>query len=124
MLKCLLRRGHGCIEIHHDFNAKKLSVRVDRSKIRSYGKKALGEMLLRLHMYRCTADVENCKEYYEDLSYVDEECLRWRQTVIENKPPPLLNVQANTFIDGETVTLKEYDATISGIIKSWYERRV
>ncbi|KAI1462265.1 dipeptidyl peptidase III [Annulohypoxylon moriforme] len=124
ILRCLLRQGHGCIEIHHDMEAKKLRVRVDRSKIKTHGKKALGEMLLRLHIYRCTADVQKCREYYEDLSHVDEECLKWRQTVIENKPPPLLNVQANTFIDGETIVLKEYDATVAGIIQSWYERRV
>ncbi|KAI0885173.1 dipeptidyl peptidase III [Annulohypoxylon maeteangense] len=124
ILRCLLIHGQGCIKVHHDAEAKKLRVRVDRSKIRSHGKKALGEMLLRLHIYRCTADVQECKGYYEALSRVDEECLKWRQTVIENQPPPLLNVQANTFIDGEVVTLKEYEPTIRGIIQSWYERNV
>ncbi|KAI1138888.1 dipeptidyl peptidase III [Hypoxylon sp. FL0543] len=123
MLRCLLRHGHGCVRIDHDAEAGKLRVRVDRSKI-SHGKKALGDMLLRLHMHRCTANVQECRKYYEDLSHVDEECLNWRQTVIENKPPPLLNVQGNTFIDGETVTLKEYEPTITGIIHSWYEREV
>ncbi|KAI1776192.1 dipeptidyl peptidase III [Hypoxylon cercidicola] len=124
MLRCLLKHGNGCVSVYHDTEAKKLRVSVDRSKILSHGKKALGEMLLRLHMYRCTADVQVCREYYESLSHVDEECLEWRQTVIENKPPPLLNVQANTFIDGETITLKEYEPTIEGIIQSWVERAV
>ncbi|OTA61217.1 peptidase M49, dipeptidyl-peptidase III [Hypoxylon sp. EC38] len=117
ILRCLLKHGQGCIKIHHDMGAKKLRVLVDRSKI-LHGKEALGSMLLRLHIYRCTADVQDCREYYEDLSHVDEESLDWRRTVIENKPPPLLNVQANTFIDGETVT------SITGIIQSWYERGV
>ncbi|KAI1407010.1 dipeptidyl peptidase III [Hypoxylon sp. FL1857] len=123
MLRCLLRDGDGCIRIHHDLGVKKLRVLVDRSKI-PHGKKALGGMLLRLHMYRCTANVQECRKYYEDLSHVDEECLGWRRTVIEKKPPPLLNVQANTFIDDDTVTLREYEPTITGIIQSWYERGV
>ncbi|KAI0391426.1 peptidase family M49-domain-containing protein [Xylariaceae sp. FL0594] len=124
MLTCLLRNSDGCVRVHHDETNKKLTVHVDRSKIVSHGKKALGEMLLKLHMYRCTADVEACREYYEDLSSVDEERLRWRQTVLANKPPPLLNVQANTFLEGESVLLKEYEPTYEGIIESWYERRV
>ncbi|KAI1654072.1 dipeptidyl peptidase III [Daldinia decipiens] len=124
ILKCLLRFGHGCIDVHHDMAGKKLRVLVDRSMIVSHGKKALGEMLLRLHVYRCAADVEECREYYEELSHVDQESLRWRETVVGNKPPPLLNVQANTFIGEGMVMLREYEPTIEGIIQSWYERGV
>ncbi|KAI1736227.1 peptidase family M49-domain-containing protein [Xylaria scruposa] len=124
MLTCLLRNGEGCVRIQHDQTNKKLTVHVDRSKIVSHGKKALGEMLLRLHMYRCTADVQACRQYYEDLSHVDGERLRWRETVLANKPPPLLNVQANTFAEGNSIVLKEYEPTYMGIIESWYERAV
>ncbi|RYC57265.1 hypothetical protein CHU98_g8945 [Xylaria longipes] len=108
----------------HDMGPSAQSVFVDRSKIVSHGKKALGEMLLRLHMYRCTADVQACRQYYEDLSHVDDEHLRWRKTVLANKPPPLLNVQANTFAEGNSIVLKEYEPTYVGIIESWYERAV
>ncbi|KAI1802972.1 dipeptidyl peptidase III [Daldinia bambusicola] len=124
ILRCLLKHGHGCIDVHYDRATKKLRVWVDRSKIVSHGKKALGEMLLRLHVYRCTANVEGCRKYYEELSHVDEKCLKWRETVIKNKPPPLLNVQANTFIEEGMVVLREYEPTIKGIIQSWYERGV
>ncbi|KAI1809447.1 peptidase family M49-domain-containing protein [Poronia punctata] len=124
MLTCLLRHSNGCVQVHHDEDKKRLTVYIDRSKIMSYGKKALGHMLLRLHMYRSTADVEACRQYYEDLSRVDEEKLGWRRTVLANKPPPLLNVQANTFLEGDTVTVKEYDKTCAGIVESWYERQV
>ncbi|KAI2623210.1 dipeptidyl peptidase III [Hypoxylon sp. NC1633] len=123
MLRCLLRDGNGCLEIKHIPEAKRLRVRVDRSKITD-GKNALGQMLLHLHMYRCTADVKACRQYYEDLSDVNEECMQWRQTVLFNQLPPMLNVQANTFVDGEIVSLKEYEPTVEGIIQSWYERGV
>jgi dipeptidyl-peptidase-3 len=101
-----------------------LTVRVDRSRIVSDGKPALGQMLLRLHMYRCTANVANCRAYYEDLSKVDREFLKWRDAVIAQQQPKWVFVQANTFLDGGKVTLKEYPPTREGVIQSWAERNV
>ncbi|KAH7304979.1 peptidase family M49-domain-containing protein [Stachybotrys elegans] len=124
MLKCLLRDGDGCISITHDAEQRVLRVKADRSKVVSHGKPALGNMLLRLHMYRCTADVKACRDYYGDLSRVDGEFLEWRETVLANKPPPMLNVQANTFEENGHIILKQYPATIEGVIQSWVERNV
>ena len=124
MLKNLLRHGDGVVLVAHDKATKSLRVHVDRSKIRSHGKPALGQMLLRLHMYRCTADAEGCRAYYEDLSRVDGEYVEWRETVLTNKPPPLVFVHANTFLDGDTVNIREYEATMEGVIQSWAERDV
>lgn len=123
MLKCLLLDGNGVVAIIHDKPNKSLTVRVDKSKIAD-GKRALGGMLLRLHIYRCTADVDSCRAYYEGLSKVKDEHLEWRQVVLANKPPPSVFVHGNTFLDGETVTLKEYEPTVRGIIESWVERKV
>lgn len=103
---------------------EKLIVRVDRSKILTHGKPALGRMLLRLHMYRCTADVQACRSYYEHLSAVDGEYLEWRKLVIAKKQPKWVFVQANTFLDGDEVTIKEYEPTYHGIVQSWAERAV
>lgn len=124
MLKCLLLNGGGFMAISHDKENQALIVRVDRSKIVTHLKPALGEMLLRLHVYRCTADANACRTYYEELSRVDAMHLEWRETVLANKPPPLLFVHANTYLDGGTVSLKEYDPTAEGIIQSWAERDV
>jgi dipeptidyl-peptidase-3 len=124
MLKCLLLHGDGCVSVIFDKAGQSLTVRVDRSKISTHGKPALGGMLLRLHMYRCTADVEGCRAYYKELSTVDGEYLEWRQVVLANKPPPIIFVQANTFLDGDTVILKEYEPTVEGIIQSWAERGI
>ncbi|ELQ43086.1 dipeptidyl-peptidase 3 [Pyricularia oryzae Y34] len=126
ILRCLLLDGDGVVTITHDKPKSSLTVHVDRSKIVTHGKPALGRMLLRLHMYRCTADVAACRTYYEDLSRVEGEHLEWRETVLANKPPPMVFVQANTFLEESSgeVVLKEYDATVEGIIQSWAERRV
>lgn len=108
----------------HDEGAKKLTVRVDRSRITSHGKPALGRMLLRLHIYRCTADVQSCREYYEELSRVHGRYLSWRDIVLAHQEPKLVFVQANTFIRNEEVVLKEYAATAEGVVQSWAERQV
>ena len=110
--------------IVHDKKIQSLTVRVDRSQIRSQGKPALGEMLLRLHMYRCTADVTACRTYYEDLSEVSGEYLEWREAVLSNKPPPLVFTHANTFLDGDEVVLREYEPTVAGVNRSWADRKV
>lgn len=113
--------------IDHNKKANTLTVRVNRSKIISHGKPSLGRMLLRLHMYRCTADVKACREYYEMLSSVEEQQMEWRKVVLTNKPPSLVFVHANTFVsvdDKDNVIVKEYEPTADGIIQSWAERGV
>jgi dipeptidyl-peptidase-3 len=112
------------MSIKCDSTKQSLVVEVDRSKIRTHGKPALGRMLLRLHMYRCTADVQACRSYYEELSKVDGEYSTWRDIVLANQEPKWVFVQANTFLKGDQVSLREYDATEEGVIQSWAERMV
>jgi dipeptidyl-peptidase-3 len=112
------------MKVAFDRFAKSIIVHVDRSRIVSDGKPALGQMLLRLHMYRCTANVTACRAYYEELSRVDGEFLEWRNAVIAQQQPQLVFVQANTFLESGKVTLKEYPATKEGVVQSWVERLV
>lgn len=61
--------------------------------------------------------------YYEELTKVDKDFLKWREVVVAHKLPQLLYVQPNTFLS-DSISIKEYDATLEGIIKSWAERSV
>lgn len=81
-------------------------------------------MLLKLHVYRCTADVSSCRAFYEDLTTVDDEALTWRHVVLAKKDPPLVFSQANTFVQEGGVVLKEYEATARGVVQSWAERDI
>lgn len=112
------------MKVEFDPADQRLTVRVDRSRIVSDGKPALGKMLLNLHMFRCTADVKACREYYEDLSSVDGVYLQWREVVIAQSPPKWTFVHANTFLKEGEVVLKEYPASKEGILQSWAEREV
>lgn len=73
-------------------------------------------------MYRCTADANACRTYYEDLSRVDGQYLAWRSIVLSKRGSNWVYLFANTFLDGEEVTLKEYEPNTRGVIRSWMER--
>lgn len=125
IFKHLLRDCPGLFTVDCDITGLNLTVKLNRSRILPDGKAALGRMLLRLHVYRCTADVTSCRSFYEDLCRVDEEALDWRRVVLAKRDPPLAFCQANTYVDRDgDAKLKEYDSTPTGIIQSWAERGI
>ncbi|THC96755.1 hypothetical protein EYZ11_003764 [Aspergillus tanneri] len=102
-----------------------LEIHLDRSKILSHGRPAVEKYLQKLHIYKSTADVEAGKKLYDDITSVDE----WwgtkvRDVVLKNKVPRKVFVQGNTILEGEEVTLKEYEPTLEGLIQSFAERHV
>ncbi|EDP51443.1 dipeptidyl peptidase III [Aspergillus fumigatus A1163] len=107
--------------LQHMLQSQNLTIRVNRFLLQE-GKASLGRMLLRLHIYRCTADMRSCREFYEDLTTVHEEALGWREVVLMKKDPPLAFCHANTFLQGDRVILREYEPTVRGLIQSWAER--
>ena len=124
MFRTLLEQGQGFMKVDFDKSSDTLTVSVDQSKLASHGRSSLEDLALRLHMFRCTADVQECREFYDDLTSVDGQYVQWASTIVVNKPPPRIFVQPNTFVDGDVVTLKEYAPTIEGMIQSWAERHV
>ena len=124
MFRTLLAAGDDFMTVTHDLKAEQLTVRIDRSKILSHGRPAIGNLLLKLHIYRCTADVDECRVFYEQLTRVDGVFLEYRDLVLRKKTLRDIFVQANTaVVDGE-VQLREYEPTARGMIKSWAERGV
>lgn len=124
MFRYLLRDSGGLYSVTSNLEKNTLTVKVDRSRVISHGKPSLGRMLLKLHIYRCTADVSNCRRFYEDLSHVDDEALKWRDIVVSKKDPPLVFSQANTYLVGDDVKIKEYEPTARGVVQSWAERSI
>lgn len=125
MFRVLLDAGDGFLSVHHETTTDKLTIHVDRSKVLTHGKPAIGRLLLRLHIYRCTADVVACREYFEDLTRVEGRFVEWRKIVLANKRPRQILVQANTFLDEDgKVNLKEYEPSAEGMIQSWAERAI
>lgn len=108
-----------------DSSAGTLFVLVDRTKMISHGKPAISRMLCKLHIWHSTADIEACRPFYEALSTVDGQYEEWRQIVVSKPEPKWKIVQPNTFLEDDgSVSLREYDATEEGVIKSFAERGI
>ncbi|KAI1345137.1 peptidase family M49 [Xylariaceae sp. FL0016] len=129
ILRCFLDAGDDFCKLEYsgdDFTDAVISL--DRYKIPTVGRKAVGEYLQKLHIYKSTADVETGSKFYGDMTNVDSEFWgkKVRDEVMRNKQPRKVFVQANTYLDQNTgkVSLKHYDATPEGMIQSWAERGV
>ncbi|KAL7929496.1 peptidase family M49 domain-containing protein [Trichoderma chlorosporum] len=124
ILKHLLQDGNGVISIAHRHTQQSLTVKVDRSKILSHGKPSLGRYLCKLHIWRCTADVSACRDFYEPLCAVDGVYEEWRKIVVSKPKMKWKFVQPNTFLTGNSVEVKVYEESNEGIIQSWAERNI
>ena len=137
ILKVFLEAGGAFCELecsYHESDGRKegalegLTIRLDRTKILEFGRPAVEDYLQKLHIYKCTADIENGKKLYEDMTAVEGDFWRRqvRDLVLKKKTPRNVFVQANTVLDKESgeVRLVESEATTEGMIQSWAARDV
>jgi len=100
-----------------------LLIKLDREKIKTTGKEAIANFLMRLQLYKATADVKSGQAMYQKYSNVDERMLNERVTVLKRKQPRRLFIQCNTKqAEGDDVTVTEYETTCSGLIQSNIDR--
>ncbi|KAL3699171.1 hypothetical protein R1sor_017193 [Riccia sorocarpa] len=107
----------------HRCEYRKVFLQVNRSKIRTVGVPALKTLLMRLQVYRSTADVTGGREFFKRLTRVPKSLLAFKQLIARNRRPRPMFVQAHTSLttnkEGESrVMLEEFSATPLGIIES------
>jgi dipeptidyl-peptidase-3 len=109
-----------------DYKEKDLSdltVRIERNKILTLGRKAMDTYLQKLHILKSTADVEGGTKMYNDITHVDDFFAeKVRPVVLAKKMPRKVFVQANTVVEGGKAVLKEYEPTPEGMIQSYAHR--
>lgn len=102
-----------------------LTIKLDKHKILSHGRPAVERYLQKLHVYKCSADVEEGRKLYEEMTHVDDFWgTKVRDQVLKNTQPRKVFVQANTFENMGVVVFKEYQASPRGMIQSYAERSV
>lgn len=98
-------------------------IKLDRTKIESHGRKAINAFLQKLQVYKATADLGAGKALYEGITEVNEfYAQKLRPEVLRQAKPRKVFVQANTFLEGDEVVLKEYEASPEGLIQSFVDR--
>jgi dipeptidyl-peptidase-3 len=123
ILKVFLSEPEFCKLEYTKDDLSDLTIKLDRTKIESHGRPAVNKFLQKLQVYKATADLKAGKELYEEYTGVDEWfATKVRPAVLAAAPPRKVFVQANTFIEGDKVVLKEYPATPEGLIQSYADR--
>lgn len=123
ILKVFLSEPEFCKLEYTKDDLSDLTIKLDRTKIATHGRPAVEKFLQKLQVYKATADLKAGKELYEGITSVDEWfATKVRPAVLAAAPPRKVFVQANTFIEGDKVVLKEYPATPEGLIQSYADR--
>ncbi|EEY18714.1 dipeptidyl-peptidase [Verticillium alfalfae VaMs.102] len=127
ILQCFLQAGDDfCVLDYKKDDLTDLEIKLDRSKILTTGRDAVGKYLQKIHIYKATADVEAGTAFYKEMTNVDMDFwgTKLRNVVLQNKQPRKVFVQANTYLDEATgkVSLKHYEASPAGMIQSWADR--
>jgi len=123
----LIREGIARLEQVRGASGKleNLYVRVDREKVLSQGKNVTGKLLVDLQVRKSTADGAGARKFYGELT---KPLPGWdadiRDLVLRKKQARKIFVQPNTFIQNDTVVLKEYPLTPAGVIQSFIERKL
>lgn len=103
-----------------------LLITIDRTKILSFGRPCIEQFLLKLQLFKSTADLRAATEMYDRYSEVSDvgqyPFLKYWDIVMARKKPRRIFVQSNTVVNGDKVELKEYESTPEGHLQSWLER--
>ena len=128
-----------------------LLVTMNKEKLMSVGRPAIGNLLEKLQIYKSTGNAEEARKMYMKYSAVDNSnkdlpWLDWRKIVLERQKPRKMWVQANTEISGtrcddkqlllvnisftkagfpktgDKLKLKTYEPSVEGMFQSWRER--
>jgi dipeptidyl-peptidase-3 len=129
ILKCFLDAPDDFCKLDYkNEDLSDLTIKLDRSKITTVGRKAVEAYLQKLHIYKSTADKEAGTQLYAQMTEVEPNFWgeKVRSEVLRNRQPRKVFIQANTFLDESTgkVSLVDYDPSLEGMIKSYAERNV
>ncbi|XP_055346601.1 dipeptidyl peptidase 3-like [Paramacrobiotus metropolitanus] len=107
-----------------------LLVTIDRSKLYTAGRAAIGHFLLGLQYYRSTGNVTGAQIFYDRYTTMkggdSPALMQWHRISIDRKQPRSLIVEPNTVIGSPgqqaNVVLKNYDANADGMLQSFRDR--
>jgi len=107
-----------------------IEVHLNRTLISTVGRKAVGDFLLKLQVYKSLGDVENGTKLYNQYSEVTEEMVGLREIVMARKEPRKIMIQPHMYLEhkagggeGDTVVqLQTFPVSPEGMVQSFVAR--
>lgn len=123
ILQVLLRHGNGVLTVTGE-GTDAMKLHIDADRIHTDGKKAVGDLLLHLQVYKSTANVVEAQKYFGDLTVVDERALKMRESVMMTRKPRRQFVQVHSRLnaDGTDVEIVSFPPSPYGVIESMVTR--
>lgn len=129
ILQVALEAGQGLVEVKEVVGKDGLPdilLTLDRSKIATVGKDAMGKFLRKLQVYRSMGDSDSGRAMFERYSRVDSEGShpfgKWHEIVTRKRRPRMILTMPNTRLVADKVELVTYPAGAEGKVTSWTER--
>ncbi|MCL4128954.1 UNVERIFIED_CONTAM: hypothetical protein GTU68_000126 [Idotea baltica] len=129
LLRVALEAGNGLVTLTEtvgEDGLPDLLLTVDRSKIATVGREAMGDFLKKLQVYRSMGDIESARGMFEKYSQVLEDgpqpFAKWQKIVVRKRRPRMILTMANTRESGGQVELISYPDGPEGNVASWIDR--
>lgn len=111
--------------INIEFIDNSFIIQVNKDKIMSDGFNALKTFLIKLHIYKSIADIDNATKLYSHYDAVDEESLKIREIYLNNKIPKKIFIQPTLqLLKNGKVKYKTYNATPEDLIQSFIDKKI
>lgn len=121
ILEALARAPSPIVHIAED-EKEGLLITLDRARIATDGRQAIGELLVNLNVNKATANAVRGMEYYRNMTTVNNTYVRYREIVMARRKPRKQYVQPHTRIVGDTVEVEEFAGSVEGVVKSFLTR--
>lgn len=129
LLRVALEAGEGLVTIKETVGEDgfpDLLLSIDRSKISTVGKEAMGSFLKKLQVYRSIGDITSARQMFDKYSHVPD-CgpypfAKWHEIVVQRRQPRIILTMPNTREFNGQVELVSYPDGPEGTIVSWVDR--
>ncbi|KRX08351.1 hypothetical protein PPERSA_03345 [Pseudocohnilembus persalinus] len=122
LLQVMLRAGDDFLKIEEvKQNGKDyLLINLDKEKIWTVGRSHIGDFLMKLQIYKSTADVKEGTKFFESYTEVDEQMLKYREIAIKFKLPRKIELQHDMEIQEADSDVKyvKFEESFKGIVDS------
>mmetsp|Transcript_39801 Transcript_39801/g.58144 ORF Transcript_39801/g.58144 Transcript_39801/m.58144 type:complete len:457 (-) Transcript_39801:64-1434(-) len=122
ILRVLLEAAQGLVKLELINNDTDVLVHLERDLIPTVGKKAIGDFLEKLQVYKSMGDFENASQMFASYSEVPEDMLKLRAIVMARKEPRKLLVQPHMSMTENGCQITEYAESPEGMIESFVAR--